>query len=384
MNKAFRTFLAFAFLAYGVIFGLSVRAESHPEHDSTHIHQHEAQANGDHEGHEHHDATEGGHGSQSMDNFDLSEMIIHHISDDKSWHFFTIRHTHVTLPLPIILYSNQRGLMFFMSSKFSGEHHEPVEYNGLKLEHGHVVSTMPGETLLDFSITKNVASMMISAILMLLIFITVAKAYGNNKGAPKGLQSFMEPLILFVRDDVAKPNIGDKTYKYLPYLLTIFFFIWINNLLGLLPGAANLTGNIAVTACLALLTFFITNISGKSTYWGHIFNPPGVPKWLFPIMVPIEMIGLISKPFSLMIRLFANITAGHIIILSIISLVFIFGELGANPGAGLGVAVISTAFGVFLFCLELLVAALQAYIFTMLTSLYIGQAIEEHHHDDHH
>jgi F-type H+-transporting ATPase subunit a len=247
-------------------------------------------------------------------------------------------------------------------------------YEGLKLEHEHLVAT-DGSEVYDLSITKNVASLLLSVVILLIVFFSVAAGYRKNHGkAPKGLQSFFEPVIVFVRDEVAKKAIGPKYEKYLPYLLTIFFFIWFNNLLGLLPGAANLTGNLAVTFLFAFITLCITTFSSNKYYWSHIFWTPGVPLWLRPIMIPVELIGVISKPFSLMVRLFANITAGHIIILSFISLIFIFQSVAIAP--------LSLAFGLFINVLELLVAILQAYIFTLLTAMYIGGAVEEHHDHD--
>ena len=225
----------------------------------------------------------------------------------------------------------------------------------------------------DFSITKNVLTLLIVAFIMLFIFLRLAKKYKKTKGqAPSGFQSLLEPIILFVRDDIAAPTIGKGYEKYMPFLLTVFFFIWIGNLLGLTPGAANLTGNIAVTAVLAIITFVITMMSTKKYYWGHIFNPPGIPFLIKIILVPVEIIGIFTKPFSLMVRLFANITAGHVIMLSLLSLIFIF------KNAFIGIPV--TAFSIFMMTIELLVAALQAYIFTLLSAMYFGQAAEEAHH----
>jgi F-type H+-transporting ATPase subunit a len=209
--------------------------------------------------------------------------------------------------------------------------------------------------------------------------------YRKNEGeAPSGVQSVLEPIILFVRDDIAKPSIGEKKYlRYMPFLLTLFFFIFINNLLGLVPifpGGANVTGNIAVTMVLAVFTFLITSFSANKNYWVHIVNTPGVPWWLkfpVPLMPIVELIGVFTKPFVLMVRLFANITAGHIIVLGFISLIFIFGQM--NPGFGYGISVISIAFSIFMTLLELLVAFIQAYVFTLLSALYFGMAIEEHH-----
>jgi F-type H+-transporting ATPase subunit a len=226
--------------------------------------------------------------------------------------------------------------------------------------------------------------MLLVVAVMLLLFISIAKSYEKRKGeAPKGLQSFFEPIILFIRDEVVKPSIGEKKYeKYVPYMLTLFFFIWLNNLLGLIPifpGSANVTGNIAVTLTLAGLSLLLINLSGNKHYWGHIFWPPGIPVPVKLILAPIEVVGVLTKPFALMIRLFANILAGHIVLLSIISLVFILGpKVGAGGTLGVGAGVV--AFTIFMYIIKLFVAALQAYIFTFLTSLFIGQAVEESAH----
>ncbi|WP_018476162.1 F0F1 ATP synthase subunit A [Pontibacter roseus] len=307
--------------------------------------------------------------------FKPGDMITHHIADDYSWHFAD----GATLYLPVILIDNGQ-LNVFSSSNFYNENHELVPYNGFVLDHGHIYrADASGEPaadqagLLDFSITKNVASLFLSVALLFLVFLTIASSYKKNHGkAPRGIQSFFEPIIIFVRDEIAKANIGPKYERYMPYLLTIFFFIWFNNLLGLMPGGANLTGNIAVTLVLATMTLLITVFSGNKSYWKHIFATPGVPVWLAPIMIPVELIGIITKPFSLMVRLFANITAGHIIILSLFSLIFIFQSIAVGP--------LSVAFATFMFFLELFVALLQAYIFTLLSAMYFGGAVEEHDH----
>lgn len=311
--------------------------------------------------------------------FDPKETIFEHIGDSHSWHTFG-KHA---FSLPVILYTD-KGLEVFMSSKFFNENHEEVAYTGKNytyiLEKDKVkiadASGKVDETkkVYDFSITRNVASMWLGMILLIIIFFSVAGSYKKRAGkAPKGLQSFMEPLILFVRDDVAIPNIGVKYVRYMSLLLTIFFFILINNLFGLVPffpGGYNLTGNIAVTLTLSFIILLVINFSGNKYYWKHIFTPE-IPLWLYIIMVPVELIGIISKPFALMIRLFANITAGHIIVLSLISLIFIFKSLAVSPA--------SVVFVVFMDCIELLVAFLQAYIFTMLSALFIGMAVQEHH-----
>ncbi|MHA6250147.1 F0F1 ATP synthase subunit A [Pontibacter sp. CAU 1760] len=312
--------------------------------------------------------------------FRPGDMITHHIADDYSWHFAD----GVVLYLPVILVDNG-AVEVFSSHNFYSENHETVHYNGYALAHGHIVRVnAAGEPLedqaglYDFSITKNVASMFVSVALLFIVFFIIAARYKNNpKSAPRGVQSFFEPIIIFIRDEIAKANIGPRYERYMPYLLTVFFFIWFNNLLGLMPGGANLTGNIAVTLILALITLLITVFSGNKSYWKHIFATPGVPTWLAPIMIPVELIGILTKPFSLMVRLFANITAGHIIILSLFSLIFIFKSLAVGP--------LSVAFATFMNFLELFVALLQAYIFTLLSAMYFGGAVEEHDHaEDHH
>ena len=255
----------------------------------------------------------------------ISEVILHHVMDDHIWHLWDHGGT---IYLPVIVYSSEQGLDVFSSSHFYDEHHNTVEYNGYKLEHNHISLAATGKTVLDLSITKNVAMLLINATLLVLVFWSVAKGYKKNSGkAPKGIQSFIEPIIVFVRDEIVKPNIGHHYEKYMPYMLTLFFFILFGNLLGLLPGAANLTGNIAVTLTLAVLTFIITNVKGNKAYWSHIFWTPGVPLSLRLVMFPVELIGIFTKPFSLTVRLFVAITAGHIVLLSLISLAFIFKAL---------------------------------------------------------
>jgi len=330
--------------------------------------------------------------------FNPGKMITDHITDAHDWHLWGEGHSSVSIPLPVILYSAERGLDVFMSGKF---HHGEDTYMGYGLKDGNIVAVNETDNrplheatineeltagIWDISITKNVVSLFVSLILMFLIFSAVAKGYNKRKNqAPKGLQSLIEPLVIFVRDDIARSAIGEKKYmKFLPYLLTAFFFIWINNLLGLIPifpGGANLTGSISVTMTLALLTFILVLINGNKNYWHHIFAMPGVPGWVLVLLTPIEILGVFLRPFVLMIRLFANITAGHIIALSFFSLIFIFGEM--STGAGIGVAIFSVLFTVFMTALELLVAFLQAYVFTLLSAIYIGAAVEESHHDTH-
>lgn len=306
--------------------------------------------------------------------FNPGETIMHHIVDAHEWHFATIGETHISIPLPVILFSKEKGLVFFMSSKF---HNPTRSYMGYTLDsHDHIVSENKDEVFYDLSITKNVASLFLSVVLLLVVFISIASKYKKNPiAAPSGLQSFFEPIIVYVRDDIGKSMIGPKYERFMPYLLTIFFFIWFNNLLGLVPGGANLTGNLAVTMVLALFTFIITCFSGNKYYWGHIFNPPGLPLPIKFLMVPIEVVSMFTKPFSLMVRLFANVTAGHIIILSLLCLIFIFKSAAAS--------LISLPFAIFMMALELFVAILQAYIFTLLSAMYLGAAVEEHAHSDH-
>ncbi|TZF81286.1 F0F1 ATP synthase subunit A [Pedobacter sp. BS3] len=314
--------------------------------------------------------------------FDPAVTILEHIGDAHSWHLWG----HTSLHLPVILYT-PAGIEIFCSGEFLNEHHESRDYTGKYhtyrnvAEHIKIVGTdgnideAASAQIIDLSITKNVAAMLISVAVILLIFISVAGTYKKRANkAPKGLQSWVEPIVIFVRDDIAKPNIGYKYERFMPYLLTVFFFIWVNNLMGLIPifpGSANVTGNIAVTFVLSVIVLIIVNINGNKYYWGHIFKPD-VPWWLLPIMWVVEITSVLSKPFALMIRLFANITAGHIIVLSLISLIFIFKTLAMAP--------VSIAFVLFMDILELLVGFLQAFIFTMLTALFIGTAIEEHHH----
>lgn len=319
----------------------------------------------------------------------IDEVKDHHLKDSHSFHLWGdhANGTSVEFPLPIILWDGQ--LHFFMSSEFHHHENEVVESKGsyFRLYHSKIYKTDAEGTIeydehhhasnerpIDFSITKTVFSTILVGLLMLWLFGAVAKRYKNDL-VPRGIAKFMEPLVILVRDDIARPNIGEKDYKrFMPYLLTVFFFIWIANMVGQTPLGINITGNIAVTLGLALITFFITQFSGKKDYWAHIFWMPGVPYVMRIVLMPIEVLGLFVKPFSLMIRLYANILAGHVVIMSIIGLIFIFGAWGAK-GAFFGLTF-------FLSIIELLVAFLQAYIFTMLSALYFGAAVESH--DEHH
>ena len=329
--------------------------------------------------------------------FNAGEFIFEHIGDSHYWHIVTWKGKDVAVSLPVILYSSNSGLSIFMSGKLNHGH---SDYNHFRLmsegenkgkivelnEQGQAMESLP----LDLSITKNVVAIFFSLAIMLWVFLSVAKAYTRRKGqAPTGLQSFIEPVIIFIRDEVARPSLGEKKYeRYLPYLLMVFFFILLNNLLGLvpiIPGGANVTGNITITLFLALCTFLIININAGKDYWKHMINTPGVPWWLklpLPIMPFVEFLGVLTKPFALMIRLFANITAGHIIALAFFSLIFFFAEM--NVAVSYGVSIVTLAFTIFMTCLELLVAFVQAFVFTLLSAVFIGMATEESHAVEHH
>jgi F-type H+-transporting ATPase subunit a len=339
--------------------------------------------------------------AEAKKGFDASEVIFGHIGDSHNWHFFDWNGEPVSLPLPVIIYNADQGnVAFFSSARFEHGHKSYDGYRLVEKEYATEKGISPdliGKVIVvnsndepnlaakfhDLSITKNVASMLLSVFLLMVIMISIANKYKKNgvMKAPSGFQNAIEPVIIFIRDEVAKPNLGKKYMRYMPLMLTLFFFIWINNLLGLIPGGANFTGNIAVTAALALISFIVILFSGNKHFWGHLFNPPGVPFGIKLLLVPIEIISLFIKPVALMIRLFANILAGHIIILSVVSMIFIFGALSAV--AGWGFVPVSMAFTIFMFFLELLVGAIQAFIFTNLAAVFIGQAIEEaHHHDE--
>ena len=313
--------------------------------------------------------------------FNADKEIMGHIQDSHQFHFFSVGNFHASIPLPVLLYSKARGFESFSSSHFGPEGEE--EYNRYKIEKGEVISTDPAVKVFDFSLTKNVVQMFIALTVLVVLMTNIAKKYKKGEGvtsAPSGWQSMIEPIITFVRDDVAKVNLGSRWKKYMPYLLTIFFFILINSIFGLLPGSANVSGNIAFTVVLGVISFVVIILSTKKHYWAHIFWPP-VPHGVKPIVIPVEIIGIFTKPFALIIRLFANMVAGHIIILSFISLIFIFGAM--NKGIGWGVSPFSILFTVFIYLIEILVAFIQAFIFTNLTAVFIGQAFEGHHEDEH-
>jgi len=340
--------------------------------------------------------TESHKDTKSEKEFDITYMIMHHISDAHSFHVYGAYHDDfpkaLSVPLPIILWT-ENGLVSFMSSEFNHDDSGKVviEKNGMKFTkfHNKIYYTNKDGTLsfdeqhhptnnkpLDFSITKNVFVMFLALFVLLLLFGLSGRSYKKNGiGAPKGIAKFTEPLVIFIRDEIAIPNIGEKHYrKYIPLLLSIFFFIWLINIFGLIPFfpfASNASGNISFTMTLAVIVFLVVNIVGNKNYWKHIFWMPGVPVPMKIFLAPIEVVGMFVKPISLMIRLFANITAGHIIVMSLIGLIFVFKSIWIAP--------VSVAFTLFIMLIEILVTAIQAYIFTMLTSLYIGAAIEDEH-----
>lgn len=359
---------------------------------------------------------------EKEEKFNPSQTILHHILDSHDWEI--IEKPHVALPLPWIFYSSRDGFCFYAnthalnaSGKYKYDSHGGGLYAvkaGETAQHAethqadahqqadahadvaHTDAAHEGEhhapadmdesvKLYDFSITKTALQMMLIALVLILIFTNIAKAYKKNEGkAPSGMQSAFEPIVIFVRD-LAKEYLGDKHEKFLPYLLTLFFFIWFSNLLGLTPFNSNIAGNFTVTLALALLSFILINVNGTKDYWGHIFAMPGVPKPMLLILTPIEILSVFIKPAALAIRLFANIVAGHFMVLALISLVFILGESGKNLNGAIGGAGLGIPFVVIIYCLEMLVAIIQAYIFTLLTTVFLSMAMESHeHHDEHH
>ncbi len=375
--------------SFSSIFASAQHEEVHTTATEQHAEVHEATA-----------ATADTH--TKKDEVDIAEVAFSHILDSHSWHLWGEHHDAVSIPLPVIL-KTDNGLVNFSSSEFHHDTHGTVvvEKNGQRFvnykediffaseqpnEHGQYLSwgkNDKNETVilnqkpLDFSITKNVTQLFLSALILILLFTSIARAYKNHgvTTAPKGKQSFLEPLVVFVRDDIARGNIGPKGDRFTPYLLTVFFLILINNVFGLVPISANLTGNIAFTLVLSVFTLILTVVNGNKNYWGHIFTPHA-PKALWIILIPIEIIGIFTKPFALMIRLFANISAGHIIIISLVGLIFMFKSLLISP--------VAVGFALFIDVLEVLVAVLQAYIFTLLTALFIGSAVADHNEDGQH
>lgn len=347
--------------------------------------------------------------AEKKETFKPGDLLMEHIMDAHEFHFLTVGETEIAIPLPVLLYSPQRGFSGFMSSSFNHNHDA---YNGYRiideeylkelqekgvdikkenLSQGKLIAVDANGDwdksikIYDFSMTRNVVQMILALILLVVLMTNIAKKYKKNgvNVAPSGWQNAVEPVITFVRDQVGKSTLGHKYEKYMPYLLTVFFFILINNIVGLIPGTANVTGNIAFTAVLGVISFIVIIFSSNKHYWGHIFNPPGVPGWVKIILVPVEILGIFTKPFALIIRLFANMVAGHMIITCLVMLIFIFGNL--NTFVGYGFSPVSIAFCIFIYFIEILVAFLQAFIFTMLTGVFIGQAFEGGHDDvDHH
>ncbi|MAY23832.1 MAG: ATP synthase F0 subunit A [Flavobacteriaceae bacterium] len=346
--------------------------------------------------------TEGNEEAKKERRQEVKEFINHHLQDSHDFNIYSYtgddgKLHHVGFPLPVIIVDN--GLQVFSSSKF---HHgeEVVESGGnyYRLYHSKIYKTDANGTLnyeeghgdhptnvrpLDLSITKSVVMMIVTGILLILLFRGLAKSYQKNNGIAKGVGRFFEPIVVYVRDEIAIANIGEEKYKkYMPFLLTVFFFIWFLNMFGLTPLGVNVTGNIAVTTALAILVFLLTNFTGTKDYWKHIFDPlgdgmPWIGKiFIYIILVPIEILGMFIKPFALLIRLYANMTAGHVVLMSLIGLIYIFKSWVGGPlSFGLSFAISM---------IEVLVALLQAYIFTMLAALYFGFASESHDHAEEH
>ena len=352
-----------AFLAFFLVFNTTVG-------------QHETSANPAHGSSNH--ATD----STKSDKFDPVPIIMHHVADANEFHILG----DIVMPLPIIVYNKTTGAWFTgMSSMFHAHHGDGTEeIGGYKMEHSRVHPVNHEEHIIDFSITKNVFVMLLGVVILTLIFFSMSSKYRAQQGkAPSGFQSLVEPIFQFVVDDIAKQNIGKNYQKFSVYLVCVFFFILICNLLGLIPffpGSANVSGNISFTVVLAFITFLLINLFAKKDYWVHMFAMPGVPKALLVILTPIEVLGMFIKPIALMLRLFGNITGGHIAILSITSMVFILGKVGASYGGAAAGGIIALPMLLFVNAMELFVAFLQAYVFTLLSAIFIGIAQEEHAH----
>lgn len=326
------------------------------------------------ENHQQHKATE--------EKFDPTTAILNHVQDAYEFHFFTIGDFHASIYLPVILYSPQKGLSIFSSKRFGHDHDQ--EYDGYHMkDEKTIVAVDPNVKVYDFSLTRNVVQTLIALTLFTILMIKIANKYKKGHGvvsAPSGAQSLMEPIIIFVREEVAKVNLGKRWERYMPYLLTVFFFILINALFGMIPGAANVAGNIAFTLILGLISLVVILFSTTPHFWKHMVWPPDVPFLVKVILVPVELFGLfVIKPGALIIRLFANMIAGHIVILAFISLIFIFGAM--STAAGWGFSPFSVIFVVFDYFIEILVAFIQAFIFTALTAIFIGQGFEGSDHD---
>ena len=334
--------------------------------------------------------------------FNPSDAILEHIADAHEFHFLTFHKKVVSIPLPVILYSKDNGWSIFMSSRFG---HGETTYDGYRLLEGSYVAenkldpnvfktgkiyavdaegkpqSYANVRVYDLSLGRNAVQVLISVLILIWIMGGVAGKYKTGQGiksAPTGMQNAVEPVITFIRDDVGKPNLGDRYERFMPLLLSIFFFILINSLLSLIPGTANVAGNIAFTAMLGIVAFFAIMFNTNKHYWLHIIWPP-VPHGVKPIMWPVELLGIFTKPFALIIRLFANMISGHVIILSFIILIFIFGAM--NTALGWGTSPFFIALAVFIYLIEILVAFIQAYIFAALTAVFIGMASEGGHGD---
>ena len=334
------------------------------------------------------------HGDVETREVDVKKIIFDHVKDSYEWHITTIGDTHVTLPLPIILYSTRTGWVVFSSSVF----HRAPEYNGFRISQsgnfeGKIVELDSNgnerRPLLDISLTKTVVSVFIISLLLIFIILGTARWYKDRKPtdeAPRGFVGVMEMVIIMVVEGVIKPNVGSTYKKYVPFLLTVFFMIFLTNLMGLLPifpGGANVTGNISVALALALCTFVAVNVFGNKEYYKEVFWPD-VPVWLklpVPLMPVIELVGVLVKPFALTIRLFANILAGHTALLAFVSIIFV--TMAVNVYIGSAMTVVSVFFTIFMNVLELLVAFIQAFVFTMLSSVFIGLSQPEHHKAKH-
>lgn len=396
-------------LTFNLGFGQDHHEQDPQKHDET------TTVEDGHKEDEHHTDGHGegeGHGEEAED---ISQVILHHVLDNHNWHITDLPGGgELALHLPWIVYSSETGLVFASNGEELLEkgiipiHEKPyvlkdgVDKSQFHVGHDGMVHlseaqhhAMEDEAhsfvnkdafLIDFSITKTVVQMILIGLILLLVFISVARAYSRRGNeAPKGLQNALEMVVVFIRDEVARPYLGDKTPKFLPYLLTLFFFIWFANLFGMMPFNSNIAGNISFTAALAVLTFIMTQVNASKDHWVHVFNTPGVPWWLkfgIPLMPVVEVIGLFTKPFALAVRLFANISAGHFMVLGLISLIFIMGDGGQNFGAAMGIAPLSFLFTIVIFLLEMIVAIIQPFIFTLLTAVFVGMAMESH--DDHH
>lgn len=318
----------------------------------------------------------------ATEKFDPTTVILNHVQDAYEFHFFTVGNFHAVIHLPVILYSPQKGWSVFSSSRFGEEGTE--KYEGYTLVDGKkIVPVQQGTTVYDFSLTRNVIQTFIAMALFIIVMLNIAKKYKKGQGvtsAPSGAQNFMEPIIIFLRDNIGKVNLGTRWEKYMPYLLSLFFFILINTLFGLLPGAANVTGNIAFTFILGIISLIVILCSTTGHFWKHILWPPDVPFLVKIILIPVELFGVfVIKPGALIIRLFANMISGHIVILAFISLIFIFSEM--SKGIGISFSPFSILFIVFDYFIEILVAFIQAFIFTVLTAIFIGQGFEGSDHD---